>query len=105
MGENVRSDWGRSVDTALMERWPKDENGEPEKPEFLCRCISNNMSDKIRVNMLEAYGIPCLSMYPGDGSFGKVILGMSGEGVDIYVPQSLLADALALCEEENNEEL
>lgn len=105
MGENVRSDWGRSVDAALMERWPKDENGEPEKPEFLCRCISNDMSDKIRVNMLEAYGIPCLSMYPGDGSFGKVILGMSGEGVDIYVPQSLLADALALCEEENNEEL
>lgn len=105
MGENDRFDWGRSVDASLMERWPKDENGEAETPEFLCRCISNDMTDMIRVNMLEAYGIPCLSMYPGDGSFGKVILGMSGEGVDIYVPQSLHSDALALCEEENNEEL
>lgn len=105
MGENDRSEWGRSMDKALLERWPKDENGEPEKPEFLCRCISNDMTAMIRINMLEAYGIPCLSVYPGDGSFGKVILGMSGEGVDIYVPQSLYADALALCEEENNEEL
>ena len=48
--------------------------------------------------MLEAYGIPCLKIYPGDGSFGKLILGMSVQGVDIYVPQSLLEDARALCE-------
>ena len=105
MADNNRSDWGRAMDKNLVERWPRDENGELEKPQFLCRCISNDMTDMIRVNMLEAYGIPSLSLYPGDGSFGKVILGMSGSGVDIYVPQSMYSDAIALCKEENNEEL
>lgn len=105
MGINDSSEWGRSMSKALTERWPKDENGELEKPEFLCRCICNDMTDMIRVNMLEAYGIPCITVYPGDGSFGKIVLGMSGHGVDIYVPQSLYADAKALCKEENNEEL
>ena len=46
--------------------------------------------------MLEAYGIPCLKRYPGNGSFGKVILGMSGQGTEIYVPKSMLEDAAAL---------
>ena len=46
--------------------------------------------------MLEAYGIPCLRQYPGDGDFGKVVLGMSGFGTDIYVPESMFEDALNL---------
>ena len=41
----------------------------------------------------------------GDGGFGRVVLGMSGQGTDIYVPESLLEDAIELCKEENNEEL
>ena len=62
------------------------------------------------VNMLSAYGIPAVKQYPQDGSFGRVILGMSGNGTDIYVPQTLLEDALALisaeCEiEEDDYEL
>ena len=44
--------------------------------------------------MLEAYGIPCLCVAPGDGSFGRVVLGMSGCGMDIYVPESLYDDAV-----------
>lgn len=97
--------WGRELSGELLQRWPKNEGGEPETPAFLCRCKTNDMSDKLRVNMLEAYGIPCLCIYPGDGSFGKVVLGMSGSGVDIYVPESLREDAEELCKEENNEEL
>ena len=57
----------------------------------------NNMVDELTVNMLEACGIPCLRVYPGDGSFGKLIFGMSGQGTDIYVPKSMAADAAALC--------
>lgn len=105
MGENDSISWGRSIKDRLSERWPKDEQGNPEEPVFLCRCVSNDMSDQLRVNMLEAYGIPCLCMYPGDGGFGKVVLGMSGPGVDIYVPKSLHEDAAELCKEENNEQL
>ena len=93
-----KMDWGRAPGKQLSDRWPKTAQGEPEMPALLCNCKSLDLGDELRINMLEAYGIPCLKIYPGDGRFGKLILGMSGQGVDIYVPQSLLEDARALCE-------
>jgi hypothetical protein len=45
------------------------------------------------VNLLEAFGIPTISAYPNDGEFGKLILGFSGTGMDIYVPETMLDDA------------
>ena len=88
--------WSRSLPGGLLERWPKDERGEPEEPVLLTTAINLNLFDEMTVNMLEAYGIPCLKRYPGDGSFGKVVLGMSGQGTEIYVPRSMLEDAAAL---------
>lgn len=79
--------------------WPEDENGQPEKAAFLCNLMGIDLNDNIRVNMLEAYGIPCFCAYPGDGTFAKVVLGMSGEGTDIYVPESRLEEARSLCED------
>lgn len=105
MGEKIAADWGRSLPGELLARWPKDENGEPEEPVFLCNCKNLDLSDELRINMLEAYNIPCLRLYPGDGGFGRVVLGMSGQGTDIYVPKSLKDDAIELCKEENNDEL
>ncbi|MBR0159863.1 MAG: hypothetical protein IJQ02_01005 [Oscillospiraceae bacterium] len=87
----------RSLPSNLLERWPKTPSGEPEKAAFLCNCKPVDLSDELIINMLEAYGIPCLRDYPGDGSFGKVVLGMSGQGTDIYVPESRLEEARALC--------
>ena len=81
---------------ALTDIWPKDQHGQNEKAVFLCHFSSNDLSDEIFANMLEAYGIPCLRQYPGDGDFGKVVLGMSGFGTDIYVPESMFEDALNL---------
>ena len=72
------------------------ENGESEEPAWLCNCANLNMGDELTINMLEAYGIPCLKIYPGDGDFGRLVLGMSGQGTDVFVPQSLLEDAKAL---------
>ena len=95
--------WGRSLPGDLYGRWPKDGKGGPEKPALLCNCGNLSMGDELRVNMLEAYGIPCLRIYPGDGSFGKIVLGMSGQGTDIYVPESMLEDAIALCGGEGQE--
>ena len=89
--------WKRSLPGELYERWPKDENGEPEEPVLLGTAVNLNLFDELVVNMLEAYGIPCLCRYPGNGSFGKLILGISGEGTEIYVPKSMLEDAAALC--------
>ena len=54
------------------------------------------MQDELLVNMLEAYGIPAIKNYPGDGEFGKVILGMSGLGTDLFVPESMYEDAVNL---------
>ena len=89
--------WGSRMPDDLLERWPKGTDGEAEKPVFLCNCRSQDMNDELKINMLEAYGIPCLRVYPGDGSFGRVVLGMSGFGTDIYVPESMLEEAEALC--------
>ena len=90
-------DWGKNMPGELYARWPKNKNGEPEKPVRLATVVNLNLVDELTVNMLEACGIPCLRMYPGNGSFGKLILGMSGEGTDIYVPESMAQDAAALC--------
>ena len=38
------------------------------------------------------------------GSFGRVVLGMSGPGVDIYVPESLYSDAKELSKGDSNYE-
>ena len=88
--------WHRAMPGELFERWPKDDNGEPEEPALLTTAVNLNFVDEMTISMLEAYGIPCLRRYPGNGSFSKLILGVSGQGTEIYVPKSLLADAAAL---------
>ncbi len=90
-------DWSGALRGDLYERWPKDENGQPEEPVRLGTAMNLNLFDELTVNMLEAYGIPCLRVDPGNGSFGRLVLGLSGEGTDIYVPRSMADDAAALC--------
>jgi len=84
----------------LTEKWPKDENGEFVAPVFLTHCSSVDMEDIMTLGMLAAYDIPALKTYPNDGSFGKVILGMSGTGVSIFVPQTMFEEAKAILEAE-----
>ena len=105
MVNELSPQWGKAAPQKLLKRWPKNEKGELSEPRFLCHIYSMDMNAELKVNMLEAYGIPCLVTYPGDGSFGKVLLGMSGNGVNIYVPEENYEDAKALCQEENNDEL
>ena len=103
--EERKIEWGRVDWAGLSEHWPQGENGEPQRPRYLCHCSCVDMSDRLLVNMLEAYGIPCLCVDPGNGGFARVVMGMSGQGVDIYVPENLYDDAVALSKEENDEEL
>ena len=95
---NRASGWTRRITGELYERWPKDANGEPEPPVYLTHRSGLDMDDTALMGMLEAYGIPCLRRYPGDGEFGKLILGMSGSGVDLFVPATRWADACGLLE-------
>ena len=96
MAQELKAEWGRSLPGDLLKCWPRDADGELVPPAMLTKCTGVDMDDVLLVNMLEAYGIPCLKNYPGDGQFGKIMLGMSGYGVEILVPETLLADAQAL---------
>ena len=101
MDENTRTvpEWGRHIPGELYERWPKDEDGKPVAPVYLCHCKGLDMDDAMLVSRMESYGIPCLRQYPNDGDFGRLILGMSGSGIDIFVPADLWADACELLRE------
>lgn len=76
--------------------WPLDENGEKEQAVFLEAGSGFELDLEMTVTMLRAYGIPAMVKYPGDGSFGRVVLGFSGYGADIYVPRSMAEDAREL---------
>ena len=98
MEDNPKIEWGRRITGDLYKRWPRDEKGELIEPVFLTHCMNLDMSDEMTVNLLEAYGIPCLRQYPNDGDFGRLVLGVSGTGVDIYVPMTMYEDAVSLSE-------
>ena len=91
--------WGRHRPGKLLEKWPRDAQGEPVRPAFLKHCSGLDMEDSIALSLLEAYGIPAIAQYPNDGEFGKVILGMGGSGTDLFVPETMLEDAKNLFEE------
>ena len=98
--------WGLHRFGKEYDAWPKTPDGEPEEPVFLVNCPQLDFQADMLRNMLEAYGIPSIQRYPGDGAFGKVMIGMSGSGVDIFIPKSSLADAQELLKgEPENDEL
>lgn len=88
--------WGFHKYGKTYDAWPRTLSGETEQPAFLTHCSPLDMEAEMLQSMLEAYGIPSIQQLPGAGGFGKVILGMSGTGVDVYVPSSRLNEALEL---------
>lgn len=92
--------WGFSKTGELLKTWPKDPDGAPVSGAFLLHCSCTDLEDEVIVNLLEAYGIPCVRRFPNNGDLGRVMLGMSGTGVDLYVPECLLEDAKALISED-----
>ena len=102
----LSEEYGRGpVPGELLAKWPRRGDGEPVTPKFLAHRKSVDMADTLLANLLEAYGIPVLLRHPGDGSFGKVLLGMSGTGSNIYVPETMYDQALELMEAECDDSL
>ena len=89
--------WGKTPND-LAERWLKGPDGAPEKAVFLTDTFEADKQADLLVGMLGAYGIPVAKRYDRDGTLGKVVLGFSGYGVSLYVPESMLDDARALLE-------
>ncbi len=103
MSDENKITWGQYQHGELLESWPRTESGETVSPAYLCTRSCNDLSDQLTVNMLRAYGIPCLCMERAEGSLGRVVLGISGYGVEIFVPETLLGDARALLEPDASE--
>ena len=92
--------WGRHEYGKLYDVWPRDDTGETVEPAFLVHCGPLHMEAEMIQSMLESYDIPSVRCLPGDGAFGELILGMSGNGVDLFVPVTMLEKARELLEGE-----
>ena len=73
--------------------WPNDVFGDPVPPVFLMHIIGGPLDMELTLNLLEAYGIPHVGKYPHNGLFGKLILGYTPFGIEVYVPETMLEDA------------
>ena len=73
--------------------WPDNEAGEPVPPAFLKCVYGGPLDTELTINLLEAYGIPHVTEYPRNGLIGKLFMGQSSSGVEVYVPETLLEDA------------
>ncbi|MCR5173155.1 MAG: hypothetical protein K6C09_00790 [Oscillospiraceae bacterium] len=85
--------WNIGGPGALSKRWPKDENGVEIPPAFFQHVGGSELDVEMAANLIEAYGIPVLRKPVLDGDLGRVIIGYSGPGVDLYVPETMLEDA------------
>ena len=87
----IALEWGLAKKEKL--EWPKCDDGQSVTPAFLTHIGGGPLDMELTLNLLEAYGIPYVGDYPCNGSFGKLILGHSPHGMEVYVPETLLEDA------------
>lgn len=83
------------------DRWPVDAAGEKIRPAYLTHLGGAPMDLSVELSVLEAYGIPTILEYPNNGDFGVVVMGHAGGGVDVYVPETMLEDAVNLIKSDN----
>jgi hypothetical protein len=100
--DSLHDGWSMQGEDALA-HWPKGADGTPEKSAFLVNLTDAGGIADMTVSQLSAYGIPAFKDYPKGGG-GRVILGFSAYGADLYVPASRLEEAQALLEEAHSEE-
>ena len=92
--------WAQREYGKAYESWPRDDAGETVEPALLKTCSPLDMEAEMLQSMLEAYGIPSIRHLPGDGQFGELMLGMSGNGIQILVPKTMMEEARGLLEGE-----
>lgn len=85
-------------------RWPTDAQGEPEAAAFLTHTADFAAYDEVLLSKLHAFDVPTVTRYPESGGLGKVYLGFSGSGIELFVPASRLAEAQALIQPQTGDE-
>ena len=88
------SNWSFSKNN--MPPWPNGADGQPVPPVYLTHLSEVDFEGQIVSSLLTSAGIPVVSQYPLGGEFGRVIMGMSGTGRDLYVPETMLEEARGL---------
>ena len=101
-GHNL--DWTRDLPGKMAEKWPKDEQGNFVEAAYLTTCTQLDLGDAIVTGRLDSFDIPYVKKYPHYGGFGNLMLGISAEGVDIFVPATMLEDAKNILEGEAEDE-
>ena len=97
MMEPAKDFWARA-DERLLDRWPKDDEGCPERADRLDIQWELDSAADITISMLESFGIPAFK----SGTLGKILGGFAAQGVESYVPASRLGEAMALLEAEDD---
>jgi len=104
MPDEPKLTWGREP-RDLMEHWPRQADGTPEEPVFLTDVMEADSEADLLISLLRSYDIPVMKRYERDGTLGRVVLGFSGYGARLYVPQSMLEDAQNLIQPVDDTEI
>ena len=80
--------------------WPKDAKGTPCPAAFLTHLSSIDLEGQIIANLLRQAEIPLQIEKPNNGAFGEIMLGFSGTGISLYVPENMLDEAKAILDAE-----
>lgn len=93
--EAVEAEWGKTGEGDPA--WPETD-GVPEEPALLTTATNIGSDGTMLSALLRAFGVPVMEHYPQNGIFGKILLGFSAFGVELYVPKSRLELARSLME-------
>lgn len=73
-----------------------------EAEEIVGAALLMTAKDEYQANIVESllkvYGIPSRRVYKGNDVFGKIVMGLTVNGIDLYVPNSALLEARGLIE-------
>jgi pyrophosphatase PpaX len=77
----------------------KNMNGAEETlGEALLMTAKDELQANIIESLLKVYGIPVRRAYKGNDAFGKIVMGLTVNGIDLFVPNSVLLEARGLIE-------
>lgn len=80
--------------------WPLDDNNKPVKPALLTTVMGTQMDYEMTISLMQSFGIPTIRDYPNAIQNAKILLGFSGAGMDVYVPENMLELAKELLNSE-----
>lgn len=76
--------------------WPVGDDGQPVPPALLTTVTGNQIDYQMTLALLRSFGVPTVESYTSGGTLAKIVLGFSGTGMDVLVPETMLEFAREL---------